>query len=43
MKTLTYTYAFGEDPDITKGRPYLILKDAYGAESAKVYVDLDVG
>ncbi len=43
MKIKEFTYAFGEDPDITKGRPYLILKDAYGAESAKAYVDLDVG
>lgn len=43
MEILTYTYAFGEDPDISKGRPYLILKDAYGAESAKVFVDFQVG
>jgi hypothetical protein len=42
METVSYTYAFDEDPDTPSGRPYIILKDAYGAESAKTYVTLDV-
>jgi hypothetical protein len=37
-----YTYAIGETPDLTRERPYLILKDAYGQQSAKVYVNLNI-
>jgi hypothetical protein len=40
--TYTYTYAIGETPDLTRERPYLILKDAYGQQSAKVYVNLQI-
>jgi hypothetical protein len=41
-KEITYTYAFGEDPDVTTGKPSLILKDRYGAVSAKVEINLSV-
>ncbi len=43
MKEITYTYAFGEDPDVSKGKPYVILRDAYGAFSAKYEINLSVG
>jgi hypothetical protein len=42
-KTYTFTYPFGEDPDVVNGLPFLILKDAYGAESAIAYVNIQVG
>ena len=42
-KEVTFTYPFGEDPDVVNGRPFLILKDAYDAESKKAYVNLQVG
>jgi hypothetical protein len=38
----TYTYAIGETPDLTKKRPYLILKDAYGQQSIEVSVNLQI-
>ncbi len=41
-KEITFTYPFGEDPDVTDGKPFLILKDAYGAESAIAYINLAV-
>ena len=42
MKEVTFTYPFGEDPDVTDGKPFLILKDAYGAVSDTVYINLAV-
>jgi hypothetical protein len=42
-KEVTFTYPFGEDPDVVNGLPFLILKDAYDAESVKAYVPLQVG
>ena len=42
MKEVTFTYPFGEDPDVTDGKPFLILKDRYGAESAVTYINLGV-
>ena len=42
-KEYTFTYPFGEDPDVVNGLPFLILKDAYDAESKKAYVNLQVG
>jgi hypothetical protein len=42
MKEVTFTYPFGEDPDVTDGKPFLILKDAYGAESSVAYINLRV-
>lgn len=42
-KEYTFTYPFAEDPDVVNGLPFLILKDAYGAESAIAYVNLQVG
>ncbi len=41
-KEYTFTYPFGEDPDVTDGKPFLILKDSYGAESAIAYINLAV-
>ena len=43
FKKVTFTYPFGEDPDVVNGLPFLILKDAYDAESKKAYVNLQVG
>lgn len=42
MKEVTFTYPFGEDPDVTDGKPFLILKDKYGAESTVAYINLAV-
>jgi len=42
-KTYTYTYLIGENPDVTDGKPYLVLKDKYGAESSIAYINLAVG
>lgn len=42
-KTVTFQYPFGEDPNVVDGQPYLILKDAYGAESTEAKVNLQVG
>lgn len=42
-KTYTFTYPIGESPDVTDGKPYLILKDKYGAESSIAYINLAVG
>ncbi len=42
MKEVTFTYPFGENPDVTDGKPFLILKDRYGAESAVAYINLGV-
>jgi hypothetical protein len=42
MKEVTFTYPFGEDPDVTDGKPFLILRDAYGAESSVAYINLRV-
>ncbi len=41
-KTYTFTYPLGVNPDVTNGKPYLILIDAYGAESAKYEINLAV-
>jgi hypothetical protein len=38
----TFTYPVGENPNLATGRPYLILKDSYGAESSIAYVNIQV-
>ena len=43
MKEVTFSYPFGEDPDMVNGQPFLILKDAFDAESVVAYVNLQVG
>ena len=43
FKEVTFTYPFGEDPDVVNGQPFLILKDAFDAESKKAFVNLQVG
>ncbi len=40
--TVEFTYPVGEDPDVTKGKPFLILKDAYGAVSATYEINIGV-
>lgn len=40
--TVEFMYPIGEDPDVTDGKPFLILKDAYGAVSATAYINLGV-
>lgn len=43
MKEYTYTYAFGEDPGVSADKaPFLILRDKYGAVSAKAIISLAV-
>lgn len=42
FKEVTFYYPPGEDPDVINGKPFLILKDAHGAESAVAYVNLNV-
>jgi len=43
MKVVTFTYPFGEDPDVTYGKPFLILRDKFGAVSDKYEINLSVG
>jgi hypothetical protein len=42
MKEVTFTYPFGEDPNVNTGKPFLILKDAYGVHSATFEINLSV-
>ncbi|UCC92194.1 MAG: hypothetical protein JSW25_05835 [Thermoplasmata archaeon] len=42
MKEVTFTYPFGEDPNVNTGKPFLILRDAYGALSEVFEINLSV-
>jgi hypothetical protein len=42
VSVYTFVYPLGENPDLVNGRPYLILEDAYGAESVKANVNMQV-
>jgi hypothetical protein len=41
-KEWEFTYPLGENPDVTTGKPFLLLMDAYGVESEIYYINLGV-
>jgi hypothetical protein len=42
FKEVTFTYPFGEDPNVNTGKPFLILRDSYGVHSKAFEINLSV-